>query len=221
MGWGVLTDKKTRQPPGTILLEELLQNVSHDANAKEKPLLKKDGNTILQPQPSDSPNDPLNWSTKIKLSIFLTLIVAMTAVGGVQAMLATAGRILAEQYDVDYPTVVRTLQSPSIAAGAVALFFASAFAAVWGKRLPIIVGVAVIWINMLIGYFANSLEYYRALSIVSNVFGAAPELLIAPIVTDLVFVHQRGRFMALSTVVAIIGIDARYADHVPSVESDR
>lgn len=23
--------------------------------------LKRDGNIILQPQPSDSPNDPLNW----------------------------------------------------------------------------------------------------------------------------------------------------------------
>jgi len=123
-------------------------------------------------------------------------------------MLMTAGRILATKYHVEYPILIQTITPPGIAANAVALFFASAIAAVWGKRLPIVIGVFVIWINMLVGYYANSLNYYRNLGIVNGIFGAGPELLIAPIITDLVYVHQRGRFLGLSTIVGLVGMDA-------------
>jgi hypothetical protein len=209
MAWGVLEDKKTPQPPGTILLDDV-HSTAEDPKAAGSVLLKKRDNIILQPQPSDSPNDPLNWSLKVKLGIFLVLTVTNTTVGGIQGMLGTAGRILAEQYNVSYAILVRTIQPPGIAAGVIALFFVSPIAAVWGKRLPIILGVFVIWTSMLVGYFANSLHYYRALSIVISISGTASELLATPIVNDLIYVHQRGRFMALSTVVTIIGIDATY-----------
>jgi hypothetical protein len=91
----------------------------------------------------------------------------------------------------------------------VSLFFASAIAAVYGKRLGIVVGAFVMWINMFAGYFANSLVYYRNLGIIGGIFAAPGELLMGPIITDLIFVHQRGRLMALAAVVGVIGGDAR------------
>jgi hypothetical protein len=111
---------------------------------------------------------------------------------------------------VNYPTLVRTLQPPAIAAGAIALVIVSAIGAVWGKRLPIIISVLVVWLMMIVGYFANSLKYYQAVLIILNIASTAPELLSAPLVTDLIYVHQRGKIMAFSAVVAIIGIDLRY-----------
>merc|ERR1711881_186705 len=60
---------------------------------------------------------------------------------------------------------------------------------------------------MIVGYFANSLKYYQAVSIILNIFGTAPDLLSAPLTTDLFYVHQRGKVMAWASVVAIIGID--------------
>lgn len=98
---------------------------------------------------------------------------------------------------------------PSIAANAGALFFACAISAVWGKRIGIVIGSFVIWINMLCGYWANSVRYYRDLGIVSGIFAAPGELLLGPIITDTIFVHQRGRLMALTAVVGVIGGDAR------------
>jgi hypothetical protein len=89
------------------------------------------------------------------------------------------------------------------------LFFASAISAVYGRRLGIVVGAFALWINMFCGYFANSITYYRNLGIVNGVFGAPGELLLAPIIADLIFVHQRGRLMALSAIVGVIGGDAR------------
>jgi hypothetical protein len=210
MAWGVLEDKQDPRPPGTIILNDdnNTDHDRHDETAAEN--LKKHGTAVLQPQPSDSPNDPLNWSKKVKTTIFLVVIITVTTISSIQGMLSTAGRILATEYGVDYPTLVRTLQPPGIAAGAVALFFVSAIGAVFGKRLPIVVAVFVIWIMMLVGYFANSLKFYQAVTIILNVFGTAPELLCLPLVTDLIYVHQRGKIMALSAVVAIVGIDIRY-----------
>jgi hypothetical protein len=75
--------------------------------------------------------------------------------------------------------------------------------------MGIVVGAFVMWINMLSGYFANSLIFYRNLGIVNGVFAAPGELLLGPIITDIIFVHQRGRLMALAAVVAVIGGDAR------------
>ena len=133
----------------------------------------------------------------------------MTAISGILGMLGTAGRKLADKYHVTYPVLIRTITPPGIAANAIAIFFASALAAVYGKRVQIVIGVFVVWASMIAGYFANSLQYYENLAIINGIFGAPLELLIAPIITDLIFVHQRGRFMALSSIIALIGSDAR------------
>lgn len=215
MAWGVLEDRRTPKPAGTVILDDVIQQMKAMSNASDtSPLshLKRDAKNkhiILQPQPSDSPNDPLNWSFKTKALIIFTLITSMTAVGGILGMLGTAGRILATRYHVDYPTIVKTLSPPAIAVNAVALFIASSLSAVYGKRFQIFIGVMVIWINMLAGYFANSLGYYRNLGIVNGLFGAPLELLIAPIITDMIYIHERGRLMALSAVIGVIGSDAR------------
>jgi hypothetical protein len=94
-------------------------------------------------------------------------------------------------------------------ANGIALFFASAISAVFGKRIGIVIGAFAIWINMFTGYFANSVIYYRNLGIVNGIFAAPKELLLGPIITDLIFVHQRGRLMALLSVIGVIGSDAR------------
>jgi hypothetical protein len=106
--------------------------------------------------------------------------------------------------------LIQTLSPPHIASNAIALFFACAISAVYGKRIGIVIGAIVLWANMFAGYFADSIIYYRNLGIVSGVFAAPGELLLGPIVTDLIFVHQRGRLMALTAIVGVIGGDARY-----------
>jgi hypothetical protein len=226
MAWGVLEDNRTPKPPGTVFLDDVRKEMP-DGSSSESTHLKKHKNVILQPQPSDSVNDPLNWSIKRKISILFILMVTLTAIGGILGMLGTAGRILSQRYHVPYPVsltkqhhcfhsisnvykiIIKTLSPPGIISNAIALFFASAIAAVYGKRMGIVIGVFVIWINMLTGYYANSLTYYRNLAIVNGVFGAPIEVLMSPIIADLIFVHQRGRLMAISAIVGLIGADAR------------
>ena len=61
--------------PGTLNIYSLEvdsedENVSH-YDAASRPKVKTKGNIILFPQPSNSCNDPLNWSKWRKLSNFL------------------------------------------------------------------------------------------------------------------------------------------------------
>jgi hypothetical protein len=58
MAWGVLDDYKLAIVPGTTLLSkkgDLSEGVAIEGN------VKKAGDVVLIPQPSDSVNDPLNW----------------------------------------------------------------------------------------------------------------------------------------------------------------
>jgi hypothetical protein len=103
MTWGILEDQKTPSPPGTVLLDDVKQAAMINASGGEFVHLKKDKHIILQPQPSDSVNDPLNWPSNRKMGVIFTLICTGVAVGGMMGMLGTAGRQLAEKYHVSYP----------------------------------------------------------------------------------------------------------------------
>jgi hypothetical protein len=210
MGFGVLEDHKTPMPMGTVVLDDVFgqaQNLDPDDPQFNK--LKKHGHIVLQPQPSDSPNDPLNWSQKHKYLMLCLLIVTMVTVGATHGMITTGYRKLAEEFHVDFPTVVGAFTPPYVAAHAVSLFFSSATAAVYGKRVLYVHAIVVLWLTMLVGYFANSLTYYTTVNTLSGMAAAPMELLLAPIVTDTIYIHQRGRLMALSAVVGVIGGDAR------------
>jgi hypothetical protein len=61
MGLGILEDKHMQMPPGTAKLD-LKFDKDNLTNLDEDLALKRDGDTILIPQPTNNPNDPLNWS---------------------------------------------------------------------------------------------------------------------------------------------------------------
>jgi hypothetical protein len=208
MGWGVLDDPKSQSPPGTVQLSEKLKDPNSVFDETEVPL-KKDGDIVLQPQPSDSPNDPYNWSTKRKYSMITLLIIMLVTVGGTQGMLTTGQRKLAEEFKVKFPVVVAALRPPTSIGSALGLFLASAISAVWGKRILFVSGIIVVWLHLLFGFFANSLKFYSVLNFFGGLAGAPLELLVAPMFTELIFVHQRGRVMAMSAVLSVAGGDAR------------
>jgi hypothetical protein len=213
MPFGILEDHRTPMPLGTVALDQVFGAASNiDSNDPSFKKLKKDGDTILQPQPSDSPNDPLNWSMKHKYWLAVLLICTMVTVGATHMMITTGYKLLAEQFHTDFPRIVQAFTPPFVTAHAISLFLSSATAAVYGKRILYVHAIIALWGSMLSGFWANSLNYYTIVNTISG-FAAAPmELLLAPMMTDLIFIHQRGRIMALSAVVMVIGGDIRYVD---------
>jgi hypothetical protein len=210
MGFGVLQDHRTPMPLGTVALDEVFGAAQHiDPDDPQFRSLKKEGHIILQPQPADSPNDPLNWSRKHKYLLATLLITTMVTVGATHGMITTGYRKLGEEFHVSFPDVVAAFTPPYLTGHAISLFLSSATAAVYGKRILYVHAILMLWIVMLSGYFANSLRYYTIVNSLSGVAAAPMELLLAPIITDTIYIHQRGRLMALSAIVHVIGGDAR------------
>ncbi|KAL9113741.1 MAG: hypothetical protein Q9227_002186 [Pyrenula ochraceoflavens] len=75
MGLGVLNDKHLANPPGTVNITVKQSDHEFTNVNDETSHLKRQGNIILQPQPSDDINDPLNWSPALKNSIMIILAV--------------------------------------------------------------------------------------------------------------------------------------------------
>ena len=75
MGLGFLEDTKLEHVPGIGSLADI-ERVRHGPEVDARPAVDtsalrhtKDGSLVLVPQPSDSPNDPYNWS-RIKKELF-------------------------------------------------------------------------------------------------------------------------------------------------------
>ena len=75
--------------PGTAPLNEL-GRVDREISGVDPGLLKHDasGEIVLVPQPSDSPNDPLNWSQWRKDSMLLIIGLNAAVVGAYGPMLS-------------------------------------------------------------------------------------------------------------------------------------
>jgi hypothetical protein len=88
MGLGVLEDTHLEHVPGTALLTDVVDlgdPEHHHHGTLDTSLLKhdkgRDSDVLLVPQPSNSPNDPLNWPLW-KKDLMLFLICIDTAVFG-------------------------------------------------------------------------------------------------------------------------------------------
>src|SRR5271163_365077 len=100
MGLGILEDNKLEHVPGTALLADLLRQRQGPAvDALEGRIdpttlssLKHDksGKLVLVPQPSDSPNDPYNWSRFKKELFCVAFAFGCGAVGAVGPLLNPA-----------------------------------------------------------------------------------------------------------------------------------
>ena len=103
----------------------------------------KDGRFILEPQPEDSANDPLNWNQLRRDLALLSLGFYCMVGGGMTPLLAAGFNDVAETYDVTIPQVALTtgLYMLGLGLGSVV---ASPTAILWGKR-PVYLGAIILF----------------------------------------------------------------------------
>lgn len=87
MPLGILEDHKLEHVPGTSPLKELGRQDPESIDGAAPGLLKLDptGETVLVPQPSDSPNDPYNWPRWKKEMFTVAIAYGCGCVGGERA----------------------------------------------------------------------------------------------------------------------------------------
>ena len=159
---------------------------------------------ILIPQPSDDPNDPLNWPLwKRDLITFILCFAAIlaTALGPILAAnTLTILRIFEQKL-----TNVALLTGWFLMGAGTAATFCVPSGRIWGKRHLFLTGTIIIIVSSV--WAGASGENYESL-LAARVFqgvGAAPfESLLNAAVGDLYFVHQRGLRMAF-TNLAVFG----------------
>ncbi|RYP89893.1 hypothetical protein DL770_003986 [Monosporascus sp. CRB-9-2] len=171
MGIGVLEDSYLAKPPGTSTVGENPQSSSHTASVTD---LKKDGDIILVPQPSDSPNDPLNWSSAWKNSQMLILAFSSGVTIALGPMISPGLVIISKQYDVAPDTVSAFMVGTIVLFTGSVTFFTASGANILGKRPFFVISTILLLISNIWGYFADIIAGFIIESLgVPAVFGLA------------------------------------------------
>lgn len=228
---GVLNDSKTHEVPGSVLLltgerneplglrnapartshsslpaqlPTVTRRLSRQAKAAEGKKKTKDGAIILEPQPEDSHNDPLNWPAWKRDAALLSLGLYCMVGGGMTPILAAGFTNVASTYDVTVPKVALTtgLYMMGLGVGSVV---ASPTAILYGKR-PVYLVSVVIFICTAI-WCALSPSY--ASLVVARVFmgiAVSPvECLPSATIAEIFFLHERAYRIGIYTLLLLGG----------------
>ena len=180
----------TLWPPGTVRIEDLFK--------------AKGDNIILQPQPSDDPNDPLNWAKPRKywnfalccfyaLMVFVLIDAATPTWGPMNVQLGFSYGILNDSYAIGCGT---------LAFGA---FLLIPFALKYGRR-PIYIVSTVI--QFAVSIWSAKLQTVADLLLINAIscgVGALAEVIVQMTVADIFFVHERGAMNTIYVWVSGVG----------------
>ncbi|KAK5116327.1 hypothetical protein LTR85_009299 [Meristemomyces frigidus] len=173
------TTSSAQFPPGTVTIEDLTRN-----------------KLILQPRPSDDPEQPLNWSgarktinfalvTAYSLMTFVVLDIGTVVWGPMNTQLGISYTIM------DYGFAINCA---GLALGCIVLV-----------PLAIICGRRPVYLVSTLGQIAGTVWSARTFTagdligsnVVTGVAGAISESIVQMTVVDLFFVHQRARMNAI------------------------
>ncbi|KAK7757746.1 hypothetical protein SLS62_000124 [Diatrype stigma] len=205
MGFGVLEDYQLDQVPGTSKVGGN-ENAGSSSDAGSISELKKDGDTILVPQPSDSPNDPLNWSPAWKNTQMVILAFTSGVTISLGPMISPGLVIIGKEYNVDADTVSTYMVGTIVLFTGAITFFTASGANIWGKRPFFVISTMMLLASNIWGYFADSFPSLAAMRIFQGMASAPLETLVTSTVSDLFFVHQRGLRLSLWNVMLATGV---------------
>ncbi|KAJ6473840.1 MFS general substrate transporter [Mycena sanguinolenta] len=192
------------QNAGRLVIDPAEAKIEFGESVASRLKLSPDGTKVLWPQPTDSPDDPQNWSDRRKS--LLLIIVTLAAIVpdfdsgiGIAAIFA-----LAEQYKTTPDTINNLTSNWSI------------FLLGWGGltavmairrlgRLPVLFWSQLLALGFLIGAtFAPDLNTFTAMRCLTAFFGTAPQVTGLYIVTDLYPFHLQARMLNFWTMGFII-----------------
>ena len=163
-----------------------------------------DGAIILNPQPDESHNDPLNWPSWRRDLALLSLGLYCMLGGGMTPILAAGFSNVGETYHVSTPKVARTtgLFMMGLGVGGV---FVSPLAILYGKR-PVYLVSAIIFIATDI-WCAASPSYNSLLvaRIIQGMSLSPVECLPSATIAEIFFLHERAFRIGIYTLLLLGG----------------
>ncbi|KAL1798163.1 hypothetical protein ACET3X_002200 [Alternaria dauci] len=203
MGLGILPDHALERVPGTAQVFEGEQRRELERSAASRlgrPELKYDktGKILLVPQPSDDPNDPLNWSLRRRDTILLLLSLISVIASTLSPILAANTISLAIYFGRDLTDMALLTGYHLLGVGVAGFLFVPS-ARIWGKRHVYLLGNLLVVVSCVWGgAVGNHYGGFLWARVIQGV-GLAPfEALVNASVGDMYHVHERGVRMALS-----------------------
>lgn len=192
---GILDDHNLQHVPGTVVLEEEAgPSHSETVTSGLKHGTGRNAHLVLIPQPSDDPNDPLNWSQAKKLTVLgVTSFGCILYAAVVSAMLNPVFYTMSLQLDTTIAALVLTTGYQTLVVGVTGPVF-NALARKYGKRPIFLFASVICLVSSIVG---SSIDSYTGVltSRILQGFSIAPyESLIFTLVSDLFFVHERGLY---------------------------
>lgn len=227
---GILNDKETDEVPGSVLLlskvnqrnEPLgLRNapartsssslpspyppsIRSAASVRTEKKRTPDGAIILDPQPDESHNDPLNWRPVRRDAALLSLGFFCMLGGGMTPILAAGFNNVADTYDVSTASVALTTGLYMLGMG-LGSVFASPTAILFGKRPVYLVGVILFILSAV--WCALSPNYVSLLiARIVQGFAVSPvECLPSATIAEIFFLHERAYRLGVYTLLLLSG----------------
>ncbi|KAK8106441.1 MFS-type transporter [Apiospora kogelbergensis] len=157
----------------------------------------------LVPQPSDDPEDPLNWPMWRKNLNYLALIYMTALIGVMKTIYVSVNGPIAIRNGVSYTAAVALTGVPlmvSAFTGALSLVVARLF----GKRPVYLASTAFIWIGVVWGsQVVNSFGQNMASRVFQGIGWGAFETLVLGSLQDTFFEHELEPRVIISNVVAV------------------
>lgn len=163
-----------------------------------------DNKIILEPQPDDSMNDPLNWPAWRRDMALLSLGFYCALGGGMTPVLAAGFNDVAETYNVSVPKVALTTGFYMLGLG-IGSVIASPTAILFGKRPVYLAGIVLFIISAI--WCAASPNY--ASLVVARIFmglAVSPvECLPSATIAEIFFLHERAFRLGIYTLLLLGG----------------
>ncbi|KAI0487662.1 major facilitator superfamily domain-containing protein [Xylaria cf. heliscus] len=228
---GILNDRETIEVPGSVLLLSNERNeplglrnaparTSHSSlptgilpepisippekEPEEAKKLTKDGQIILEPQPDDSHNDPLNWPSWRRDCALLSLGLYSMVGGGITPIIAAGFTNVAHDYNVDVAKVSLTTGLYMLGLGLGCVVF-SPTAILYGKR-PVYLFSVILFIASAVWCALSPTFTSLILARIFQGIAVSPvECLPSATIAEIFFLHERAFRIGIYTLLLLGG----------------
>ena len=169
-----------------------------------EPKRTADGRIILDPQPDESMNDPLNWPSLRRDIALLSIGLYSMVGGGMTPVLAAGFQNVSASYNVSVAKVALTTGFYQLGLG-VGSVFASPTAILFGKRPVYLLGILMLLLTAV--WCALSPTYISL--VIGRVFmgiSISPiECLPSATIAEIFFLHERAYRLGIYTLLLLSG----------------
>ncbi|KAK4946042.1 hypothetical protein LTR10_014844 [Elasticomyces elasticus] len=200
--FGILQEKSFEHTPGTAILhDDATAGVAAQAATGLKHGTGRYGHIVLVPQPTDDPDDPLNWPLWRKdLCLFSVALGSLCFTAVLVPMLSPATYALSIELNTSITAIAQLTGNCLLCVGAFGPFV-SAMSRLWGKRPQFLLASLLGILGTIVGECANSYKTLLAGRLLQGLSVAAYESLIVALMGDMYFVHQRGARVTIFQLV--------------------